>query len=66
MGFKRLLMLTSAIYFMNGSLDAVISDKYSSAKAAVSPYIIDYLINKDKPDYKPNIEFEWNLEKDNR
>jgi hypothetical protein len=51
--------MTSVIYSLNGSLDAIINDNYSSAKAAVSPYIIDYIINKDKPEYVFNIGLDW-------
>jgi hypothetical protein len=58
MDTRRFILLTTTIYFMNGSLYDIVNDDHTSIRAAPNPYIIDYLINKNKQDYKPNIGLE--------
>lgn len=60
MTLTSFLKTTLIIYSMNGSLDYLLNDNYNSAKAAVNPHIIDYMINKDNPNYMfgQNIYFE--------
>jgi hypothetical protein len=58
--------MTGIIYSLNGSLDAVINNNYNSAKAAVNPYMIDWLMNKDNPDYKLYIKLDWKVDKDKK
>jgi hypothetical protein len=59
MSVRRMVFLTAIIYSMNGSLDSLINNNYNSTEAAVSPYIIDYVLNKDKSDYKLDTRLEW-------
>ncbi|MGV8151437.1 MAG: hypothetical protein ACP5NV_06955 [Candidatus Woesearchaeota archaeon] len=55
MNIARLIVMTAVVYSLNGSLDGLVNDNYSSARAAINPYVIEYLINKNNKNYVPKI-----------
>jgi hypothetical protein len=59
MGIKRFAVMTGILFSLNGSLDTVINDNYGAAKAASNPYMIDYLMHWNDPNYVPCVNLDW-------